>query len=83
MAGLEKRHSVACKFAELPRVWHVILGKVIRQGDRNAHFKKERLGLNNELRQLTDTRNDIHTLGHKTTKIAYRAMSAGRQGPPK
>ena len=58
-------HVIACQYAILPSVRHVILGEVIRRGDGKAQFETQRVVFNSELRRLSEIRCDIHTIRHR------------------
>ena len=65
-------NNIACQFAEIPSVRHVIVSEVIRKGGRNRKFEQERVECNTELRRLTEKRADIHTLRHRGLKMNYQ-----------
>ena len=60
-----KVYAIACQYADIPSVRHVILGEVIRRGDGKAKFETRRVIFNSELRRLSETRCDIHTIRHR------------------
>ena len=62
-----KLYTIACQYADLPSVRHVILGEVIRRGDGKAEFEMQRVIVNNnnELRRLSETKCNIHTIRHR------------------
>ena len=64
-------NDIACQFAEIPSVRHVIVSEVIRRGGGNIHFEQERVECNTELRRLTEKRADIHTLRHRGLKMNF------------
>ena len=60
-----KVYAIACQYADIPSVRHVIVGEVIRRGNGNAKFESERVNFNSELRRLSGPRCDIHTIRHR------------------
>ena len=60
-----KVYAIACQYADIPSVRHMILGEVIRRGDGKAKFETQRVIFNSELRRLSETRCDIHTIRHR------------------
>ena len=52
-------HRIACRFAALPSVRHVVIGEVIRRGTNKVNFEEQRIRCNTELRRLADTTTKI------------------------
>ena len=49
-------HRIACRFAALQSVRHVVIGEVIRRGTNKVNFEEQRVRCNTELRRLADTK---------------------------